>query len=106
VLITASYGASWLRAVLGLKFIAVLAIKKAPLPSSLSHRNIVVCAVRSQLEGQLCSEGFAPTAFAFCSIVFSSIQGSDVELRCNECRAVVGVVRIKILRDLVSMIPG
>ena len=39
-----------------------------------------------------------------CGCIVSIIQGNDVELRCNECGAVVGVVRIEILRDLISMI--
>lgn len=34
------------------------------------------------------------------------VQGSDVELRCNECGALVGVVQIEILRVLVAMIPN
>jgi hypothetical protein len=34
------------------------------------------------------------------------LQGNDVELRCNECGAVVGVLQIAILDDLVSMIPS
>jgi hypothetical protein len=41
-----------------------------------------------------------------CGCIVPIIQGKDVELRCNECRAVVGVVRIEILRDLISMIPS
>jgi hypothetical protein len=32
-------------------------------------------------------------------------QGRDVELRCNECGAVVGVVQLEIIRELVEMIP-
>jgi hypothetical protein len=34
------------------------------------------------------------------------VTGNDAELRCNVCGAVVGVVRVEILRDLVSMIPN
>jgi hypothetical protein len=41
-----------------------------------------------------------------CGCIVPIIQGNDVELRCNECGAVVGVVRIEILRDLISMIPN
>jgi hypothetical protein len=41
-----------------------------------------------------------------CGCIVPVVQGSDVELRCNECGAVVGVVQIEILRDLVSMIPS
>jgi hypothetical protein len=40
-----------------------------------------------------------------CGCIVVKVSGKDVELRCNECGAVVGVVQVDILRELVSMIP-
>ena len=40
-----------------------------------------------------------------CGCVIPVIQGSDTELRCNECGMVIGVINTAILRDLVAMIP-
>ena len=40
-----------------------------------------------------------------CGCIVPVVQGRDVELRCNECGAVVGVVPVDVLRDLISMIP-
>ena len=40
-----------------------------------------------------------------CGCIVPVVQGRDVELRCNECGAVVGVVQVEILKDLVGMIP-
>jgi hypothetical protein len=39
-----------------------------------------------------------------CMCIVPVVQGNDVELRCNECGAVVGVAQLGILRVLVSMI--
>jgi hypothetical protein len=41
-----------------------------------------------------------------CGCILPVIKNNYVELRCNECGAVVGVVLIEILRDLISMIPS
>ena len=41
-----------------------------------------------------------------CGCIVVTVTGNDVELTCNECGAVVGVVQVGILRDLVSLIPG
>ena len=41
-----------------------------------------------------------------CGCIVSVVQGNDVELRCNECGAVVGVVNVGVLTDLVSLIPA
>jgi hypothetical protein len=47
------------------------------------------------------------SAGADCSgFIVPVIKGNYVELRCNECGAVVGVVLIEILRNLISMIPN
>lgn len=40
-----------------------------------------------------------------CGCIVPVVQGRDVELRCNECGAVLGVIQIDILTDLVGMIP-
>ena len=40
-----------------------------------------------------------------CGCIVVVVRGSDAELVCNECRAVVGVVQVGILRDLISLIP-
>jgi hypothetical protein len=39
-----------------------------------------------------------------CGYIVPKIEGNDVELRCNECGAAVGVVKEAVLRDLVLMI--
>jgi hypothetical protein len=31
------------------------------------------------------------------------VEGSSVELRCNECRAVVGVIQIDVMRGLLGL---
>ena len=41
-----------------------------------------------------------------CGCIVVEINGSDAELRCNECGAVVGVINVGILQDLVSLIPA
>lgn len=41
-----------------------------------------------------------------CGCIVLTVTGNDVELRCNECGATVGVVQVGILRDLVSLIPS
>lgn len=40
-----------------------------------------------------------------CGCIVPVVWGNDVELRCNECGAVVGVVQLGILTDLIAMIP-
>jgi len=40
-----------------------------------------------------------------CGCIVPVVKGRDVELRCNECGVVVGVVQVDILRDLMGMIP-
>jgi len=40
-----------------------------------------------------------------CGCIIVKVAGTDAELQCNECGAVVGVVHVEILEDLVSMIP-
>ena len=38
-----------------------------------------------------------------CGCVVAAVEGSTVELKCNECGAVVGVVQIDVLRALIGM---
>ncbi len=38
-----------------------------------------------------------------CGCIIAAVEGSNVELRCNECGAVVGVVQIDILRGLLGV---
>ena len=38
-----------------------------------------------------------------CGCVIAAAEGSTVELRCNECGAVVGVVLIDVLRALIRL---
>jgi hypothetical protein len=38
-----------------------------------------------------------------CGCIVAAVEGSNVELRCNECGAVVGVVQIDILRGLLEL---
>jgi hypothetical protein len=40
-----------------------------------------------------------------CGCIVPKIRGNDVELRCNECGATVGVINAAILRDIMLMIP-
>jgi len=40
-----------------------------------------------------------------CGCIVVKVSGTDAELQCNECGAVVGVVHVGILSDLVSLIP-
>src|ERR1022692_129484 len=40
-----------------------------------------------------------------CGCIILRESGKDLELVCNECRAVVGKVNAVILQDLVSLIP-
>ena len=37
-----------------------------------------------------------------CGCIIAAVDGKNVELRCNECGAVVGVVQIDVLRDLLA----
>jgi hypothetical protein len=38
-----------------------------------------------------------------CGCIIAAAQGSNVELRCNECGAVVGVMQIDILWELLTL---
>jgi DNA-directed RNA polymerase subunit RPC12/RpoP len=38
-----------------------------------------------------------------CGCIIAVVEGSNVELRCNECAAVVGVVHIDILKGLLGL---
>lgn len=38
-----------------------------------------------------------------CGCIIAAVDGSNVELQCNDCRAVVGVIQINILRDLLGL---
>jgi hypothetical protein len=38
-----------------------------------------------------------------CGCIVAAVEGTNVELRCNECGAVVGVVQIEILRGLLGL---
>src|SRR5262245_39378599 len=38
-----------------------------------------------------------------CGCIIAAVGGSSVELRCNECGVVVGVVQIDILRGLLGL---
>jgi hypothetical protein len=38
-----------------------------------------------------------------CGCIIAAVEGSNVELRCNECGAVVGVVQIDILCGLLGL---
>ena len=40
-----------------------------------------------------------------CGCIIVKVQGSNAELCCNECGAVVGVMNVAVLADLVSLIP-
>lgn len=39
----------------------------------------------------------------FCGCIVAALDGSNVELRCNECGAVLGVVHIDILKGLLGL---
>ena len=43
------------------------------------------------------------TGVECCCCVIAAVEGGNVELRCNECRAVVAVVRIDVMRGLVGL---
>ena len=38
-----------------------------------------------------------------CGCIVAAVEGDNVELRCNECGAVVGVIQIGILKDLLGL---
>jgi len=38
-----------------------------------------------------------------CGCIIAAVDGSNVELRCNECGAVVGVVQIDVLRGMLGV---
>jgi hypothetical protein len=38
-----------------------------------------------------------------CGCIIAGVEGANVELRCNECGAVVGVVQIDVLRGLLGL---
>jgi hypothetical protein len=43
------------------------------------------------------------TGVACCGCIIAAVEGSIIELRCNECGAVMGVVQIDILRGLLGL---
>jgi hypothetical protein len=38
-----------------------------------------------------------------CGCIVAAVEGNNVELRCNECEAVVGVIQIGILKGLLGL---
>ncbi len=38
-----------------------------------------------------------------CGCIVAAVDGNNVELRCNDCGAVVGVIQVNILRDLLGL---
>jgi hypothetical protein len=38
-----------------------------------------------------------------CGCIVAAVEGSNVELRCNECGAVVGVIQLEILKGLLGL---
>jgi hypothetical protein len=38
-----------------------------------------------------------------CGCIIAAVDGTNVELRCNECGAVVGVVQVDILKGLLGL---
>ena len=38
-----------------------------------------------------------------CGCIVAAVESNNVELRCNECAAVVGVAQIEILRGLLAL---
>jgi hypothetical protein len=40
---------------------------------------------------------------ACCGCIVAAVEGSNVELRCNECGAVLGMVQIDELRELLGL---
>jgi hypothetical protein len=38
-----------------------------------------------------------------CGCIIAAVEGSTVELRCNECGAVMGVVQIDVLCGLIGL---
>src|SRR5260370_36424542 len=38
-----------------------------------------------------------------CGCIVAAVEGTNVELRCNECGAVVGVVQLDILKGLLGL---
>src|SRR4051794_9187978 len=38
-----------------------------------------------------------------CGCIIASVDGTSVELRCNECGAVVGVIQVDILKSLLGL---
>ena len=38
-----------------------------------------------------------------CGCIIATVDGANVELRCNECGAVVGVVQVDILKGLLGL---
>ena len=38
-----------------------------------------------------------------CGCIIAAVDGTNVELRCNECGAVVGVIHADILKELLGL---
>jgi hypothetical protein len=38
-----------------------------------------------------------------CGCIIAAVDGTNVELRCNECGAVVGVVQVDVLKGLLEL---
>lgn len=57
------------------------------------------------LESQFPILAHESTGADCCSCIVAVIRGNDVELRCNECGALVGVSNTEILRDLYESDP-
>jgi hypothetical protein len=59
---------------------------------------------RDELTGRLPIVGHEEvTGVDCCGCIIAAVEGSNVELRCNECGAVVGVVQIDILCGLLGL---
>jgi hypothetical protein len=55
------------------------------------------------LTGRMPIVAHEDTAVDCCGCIVARVDGANVELQCNECGAVVGVVQIDVLRGLLGL---
>ena len=56
-----------------------------------------------ELTGQMPIVAHEDAGVDCCGCIIAAVDGTNVELRCNECGAVVGVIQIDILKGLLGL---
>jgi hypothetical protein len=71
--------------------------------SGMCYELIMAADISDDLTGSMPIVPHETTGVDCCGCIVAAVDGNNVELRCNECGAVVGVIQIDILRGLLGI---